>query len=121
MTGVQTCALPISESMFVCHKCDNRLCVNPEHLFLGTHKDNMKDMANKGRRSSNPIPKDSIHISIRGTKHPKNKLSEQQVLCIFKDIRKQKDIAKEYGITQEQVSSIKCLKTWAWLTNSIPK
>ena len=61
----------IPNGMHLCHKCDNPKCVNPDHLFLGTAKDNYDDCKNKGRHSPPPHPS--------GSGHPRSKLSQAQV------------------------------------------
>ena len=64
----------IPKGMYVCHACDNVACVNPNHLFLGTQKQNLQDMKTKGR-------------STRGEKNAMSKLTENDVRTIKKFFR----------------------------------
>jgi hypothetical protein len=59
---------PIPDGLDVLHRCDNPPCVRPDHLFLGTHTDNMRDMFTKGRRATK-----------RGTSHPNARMTEEDV------------------------------------------
>ena len=59
------------KSMFVCHKCDNPICVNPDHLFIGTAKDNNHDMMAKGRHRTN-------NVGRKHSEETKRKISEAQ-------------------------------------------
>jgi len=97
----------IPPKMEVCHKCDTPACINPEHLFLGTHLDNMLDRSSKGRNNT------PSHF---GTKNPRVKLSEKQVLDILNDKRKHSHIALEYGINVTTIYDIKNGRSWKELT-----
>lgn len=92
---------PIPDGMIVCHKCDNRKCINPSHLFLGTTQDNVDDKMKKGR-----------FVPSFGEKSGRSKLTESQVLSIRADQRPQSKIAKDFGIAQSNVCQIKLGKTW---------
>ena len=83
-------------NMQVLHRCDVPLCVNPDHLFLGTHQDNVNDKCKKGR---------TYHPGF-GTQHHSSKLTPDQVIAIRNDTRTQKVIAKDYGINRTSVSRI---------------
>lgn len=94
----------IPVGMCVCHRCDNPSCVNPVHLFLGTHIDNMLDRDNKGR--------DADH---RGEKNGHAKLINAQVVEIRKKHSEgatQSELAKEFGVSQSTISHILCGETW---------
>ncbi len=93
----------IPEGMCVCHKCDTPLCINPEHLFLGTPLDNNRDAVNKGRL-------DNV-----GEGHPRAKLSESQVIEIFNDPNGISAIAHKYGMGDTSISNIKNGRSWMHL------
>ena len=86
----------IPESMVILHSCDNPLCVNPDHLSVGTRLDNNRDAVKKRRNAF-------------GDKNGRSKLSKHQVNCIRSDNRPQHVIATEYGVTQSHVSRIKSM------------
>ena len=95
----------IPEDAVICHTCDVRACVNPEHLFLGSKKDNSLDMVGKGRH-------------LYGERAPSVKLTEVDVLVILDRIRKgekQAALAREYGVGPMEISRIKTGKRWGHL------
>ena len=90
--------------LFVLHRCDNRKCVRPDHLFLGTQTDNVADMDEKGRRGS-----------LKGSKHGMARLGEYQV----QEIRRRRatgergvDLAREFGVSPSQIVWITKGRQW---------
>jgi DNA-binding XRE family transcriptional regulator len=95
----------IPPGKFVCHKCDNPACINPNHLFLGTPQENMDDKVTKNRQSRS-----------KGSLHGLAKLDEEKVLEIKRLLAEtnltQKEIAKKYGVCHQTISYIKNGKLW---------
>lgn len=95
---------PIPEGLFVLHKCDNRICINPDHLFIGTKADNSRDMVNKGR-------------STKGERNPRAKLMEADVAKI-KNLLKSgllshHEIASKFGVCRATISMIAIGRLWS--------
>jgi hypothetical protein len=102
---------PVTVDQVVCHRCDNRRCVNPAHLFVGTQRDNMYDMAAKGRRST--------ATGSPGEAHPGSKLTANAVENIrhrFQGRRGEKAaLAREYGVSDVLIGKVIAGVAWGHL------
>ncbi len=133
---------PIPKGLFVCHSCDVPACVNPDHLWVGTQKDNLADMVRKERSASgsrngmygkeftkehrqklreNHRGKDSLATKKKksetklGSLNPNAKLSEEDIRVIRKKRFqgiKRKFLAEEYKVNVAVISNITSRKTW---------
>jgi len=95
---------PIPHGMFVCHKCDNRTCFRPSHLFLGTNRENIADMRRKGRAVDPPI-----HY---GVDHHNAKLTDMAVRSIRNDARTLREVADTHGVSIPTVHRIRRGRGW---------
>jgi len=95
----------IPKGSYVLHRCDNKRCVNPKHLFIGTQSDNMKDSSAKGRIS-------------RGASHPPSKLNREHIRMI-RHLRQTgfsfANLGMYYGVNKETIRDIIRGKTWRWV------
>lgn len=105
---------PIPDGLQVRHCCDVRLCCNPAHLLLGTHKDNMDDRAARGRTATGErtLARKNPERLARGEKHGMTSLTAGDVLAIRGSTLSQTALARKYGITQAAISSIILRRTW---------
>lgn len=92
---------PIPEGQAVCHHCDVGLCVNPSHLFVGSHRDNMADMVVKGRNWNRA-----------GQLKPQAKLRASQIISIRASDERASVIAARLGVSEAHVINIRAGRCW---------
>jgi len=110
---------PVPNGLFVCHRCDNPLCVNPVHLFAATHQDNMNDMVAKGR-GRGPSPENNWMKTqpervTRGEGRSNSKLTDAAVRKIRLQVASGTAyavLAQEFSVTINAISCVVLRKTW---------
>lgn len=98
------------ESLCVLHTCDVRGCINPDHLFLGTQADNVRDMVDKKRNfRGDDLSRLMKRLSRKGEKNNLSKLSESQVIKIREDYKTVKSclkVGRMYGVSAQTINNI---------------
>lgn len=96
----------IPAGLFICHKCDNRKCFNPDHLFAGSQQDNIRDAVQKGR----------FHPPVyRGDGHPCAKLTPAEILEIRTSRLTARELAEKFRMSESHMRNLKRGLAWACL------
>lgn len=112
---------PIPAGKMLCHTCDNQGCVNPSHLYVGTHADNMRDMKDRKRYFAAKEPErvrelgrklGSSNTWSRGAKNPKAKLTSRQAASIRKSKLPTKTLTEIYGVARTTIQRIRSGNQW---------
>lgn len=106
----------IPKGLFVCHKCNVPQCVNPDHLYLGTHQDNMDDRTKTEIMNSSELAKFNF-----GSKNGRSKLNEDMVEKIYLSDLSTKELSENYGVSLQTITRIKSGERWTHVTGKIKK
>ena len=128
-------AQPLEDKKHICHRCDNKLCCNPEHLYQGTAKENAKDTWDRGLKVKTAKPKKKINMPLHsasfkpgdhaGEKNVKAVLTREQAIEILKRHKaglrygELKKIAEEYGIKYNTAQKLVAGDTWKDIDRTI--
>lgn len=102
----------IPAGLFVCHRCDNGVCVNPGHLFLGTQTDNMRDAYEKGRLHPPVISGKRMSLACAKKLTPTR---VRDIRSMLGGAKSQASIAKQFGVAPMMISRIKHGTAWGWV------
>lgn len=112
---------PIPDGMLLCHHCDNGSCVDPEHVYVGTHADNTRDAVVRGRYFFAIDPErcraaakkaGQANTWAQGSGNPKAKLTDVQASAIRSDTRATRFVAAEYGVERTTIQRIRRGALW---------
>lgn len=95
---------PVRQGYSVCHSCDNKWCINPEHLFEGTTQDNIDDMISKGRDGFKGVRNGMAILDEEQVEVIRNLLAEDQL--------SQEAIGERFGVSRSTVAAIKSRRLW---------
>lgn len=104
---------PIPDGLMVCHTCDNKPCVRPDHFFLGTCRDNIQDASRKGRLACGE--RGGMQFS------PTRKLSKEDVVSIRSEYVPRvvtiKELARQYNVSPRTIRAVVAHENWKWVSN----